>query len=172
MKKIIITISSTAILLMCTAQLLAQTYTADYVKDNNGYLAAAQTAHASNIFNPTVTVDNLANYSFAGAVTWSSGNGIVLQENGFQSQAAGTAFYINFSFLPGYKYNISIVATSNYLPTYKNTLTSLNTSIVPSASGSYYTPSTTATAPEPDVITYNLLGIGQSTFYPQSNSSN
>lgn len=129
-------------ILLCTI-VSAQTTTFDY--------ANASLGSACNVFNPAVNINSVSHSSWAGGVNFTSQKGIGLSV--IPSGQKGTAFLINYNFLPGYDYEIVITTIEGDDAVY------LNTSVL-SGLSSYPTTSSTSCSPDEKVGLYAGGSIG------------
>src|SRR5690349_17998556 len=128
------------ILSLYTAIAYSQVTTIDYTNSNLG--------SACNVFNvsPAATVGGVAHASLAGGVGYTSGSGINLYTTPMASPKGGTAFIVNYSFLPGDEYTIAITAVGN-------SAISLKTAVVPNLN-QFSTNGTTSCSPDGNVSNY------------------
>ena len=120
------------------------------------YLTSSLSTTACNVFNPSVAVGGKTHESLAGGVTFSSA-GIALSTTPSSTTPGGTAYVIDYNFISGNTYNVSIVTAGG------DGSMNLSTSIVTSLS-SFSTSSTTSCTTDNDVVSYRLTGIGAQTF--------
>jgi hypothetical protein len=128
--------------ILCISQ---TTTTLDYLNTNLG--------SACNVFNPSVTINSVAHHSYAGGATWSSTFGLQLPTIPSGANPAGTAIYLNYSFRTGYSYVIAVTAEA------ATNAMLLKTAVVPDMS-QFHTNSQTACTPDPNVMSYNIVGTG------------
>ncbi|MEO6683371.1 MAG: T9SS type A sorting domain-containing protein [Ginsengibacter sp.] len=126
------------------------------------YLSSGLSTSACNVFNPAVIVTEISHSSHAGGVTFNSSNGLILTTTPKLSSPGATAFVINYSFNPGYKYDISITAKGN-------SAMLLKSSVVPNLN-QFNTNGTTSCTPDNYAFSYITAGYGQFTT-PTSASS-
>ena len=74
------------------------------------YLNSSLSTSACNVFNPAVNVNSISHSSHAGGVSFNATNGLILSTTPKSSPQGGTAFVINYTFVPGNYYNISILS--------------------------------------------------------------
>ncbi len=126
------------------------------------YLTSGLSTSACNVFISSPTINTVQHFSHAGGVSFNSSNGIGLVTSPQTTPSGGTAFGINYNFIPGYNYNISITASGN-------TTLLLRTSVVPNLN-QFSTNGTSSCTTDPNVSSYQTAGVGRmststSTFY-------
>ncbi len=132
--------------LFCGKHIYSQTTTFDYLKSN-------LSTSACNVFNPSVNVNSVAHSSRSGGVSFNVTDGLRLFTTPKASPQGGTAFVINYNFIPENNFDISITAKG------KDVLF-LKTSVVPNFN-QFTTNSTTACTPDPNVSSYNTVREGR-----------
>ncbi len=123
----------------------AQTTTIDYLTSN-------LSSSACNVFSPSVYVSNILHNSHAGGVSFNSTNGLKLT-TASSGTLAGTAFYLNYNFVPGFKYNVSITAKGN------TAAMNLRACVLTNLS-QYATNGSTLCVPDPNISSYSVSSIG------------
>jgi len=84
----------------------AQTTTFDY---KNSDLSTSD----CNVFDLAINISSVKHMSRAGGVGFNASYGIQLATNPQDNPQKGTAYIINYSFAPGYNYDIKITASGN-----------------------------------------------------------
>lgn len=118
------------------------------------YLASGLSTTACNVFNPAVTINGVSHSSYAGGVIFNTTNGIYLATKPQNNPQNGTAYVINYNFIPGNKYDIKITALGD--PTLL-----LKTSVIPDFSA-FPTNGNTLCPADANVGSYGTVGYGQS----------
>ena len=156
MKKLIIkAICLTCLMMIHNLVTFSQIKTIDY-------LTSGLSTSACNVFNPQVTLNGVIHTSYAGGANFNSTYGLGLTTTPQNSPPGGTAYVINYNFIPGTKYDIAITAIGN-------SAIVLKTSVVPNFN-QFTTNGTTSCTPDNFAYSYITAGYGQSS-NPTSTSS-
>lgn len=116
------------------------------------YLASGLSTMACNVFNPAVTINSVSHSSYAGGVLFNTTNGIYLSTSPQNNPQNGTAYVINYNFIPGNKYDIKITALGDA------TLL-LKTSVIPNFN--LFPTNGKALCPaDANVASYSVVGYG------------
>jgi hypothetical protein len=140
--------------LTCCIAAAINTFVAYSQTTTINYLTSGLSTTSCNVFNPSVNIGGVTHSSLAGGVTFNITEGIVLSTSPFSVPPGGTAFYLSYLFTPGYNYDISITAKAT------NSSLTLNTSVVPNLT-QFPTNGTALCSPDPNVTSYQLVGVGQ-----------
>jgi len=117
------------------------------------YLKSSLSTTACNVFSPSVAVNAITHSSLAGGVSFNTTNGLYLDAQTSTNPFSGTGFVIDYNFVPGYNYDISITANGD-------ASMYLNTSVVSNLNAFPIT-STGSCTLDPKVSTWNTVGDGQ-----------
>lgn len=122
------------------------------------YLSAGLSTTDCNVFSPSSTViGGVLHSSWAGGVEYATNSGIELSTT-FSTNSAGTAFFINYDFMPNHRYTISITAEGNGQNVYlaASVLNSFN---------SYPSSGSSSCSTDPNVSIYPHVGIANFSTY-------
>jgi hypothetical protein len=117
------------------------------------YLTSGLSTSSCNVFNPSATINGVQHTARAGGVTFNTSFGIGLATTPQSSPPGGTAYVINYNFVPGNNYTISITALGN-------PALFLKTSVVPNFN-QFPTNGTSGCSPDQNISSYQTVGVGQ-----------
>ncbi len=128
------------------------------------YLNSGLSTSACNVFSPSVSISGVLHSSHAGGVTFNSTNGIGLSTSPQVNPSKATAYIINYNFIPGHNYNITITAIGN-------TALQMKTSVVPNLV-QFPTNGTAQCPTDVNVSSYQTVGVGQFSSATSTTSAN